>query len=276
MGLDFVVLQRDDDDSPENWPAHELDARRANDPDPIVQAKLREIYENDFSPEGMAASAEFQGWTGMPLPASFIFWIFAPIGILVLWPILLIQDLFRLMRDKRRKIPSFEAWRATLLNRDPPPVVIEFGPNCPPGGRPYPAAIVQWYGFRGRVVQPEYNMLVAWWEQKAGLEMMFFYFNELVPDGPRSEVSFEDLELDDCTIADMAALFEKMEADCVEAFPELAAAADENPHEEAEFGPYPDRGLDDIASPVDLTMIRGAARFFKFWQGRGYAIAPDY
>jgi len=75
----------------------------------------------------------------------------------------------------------------------------------------------------------------------------------------------------------MAALFERMEADCLEAFPELAeAAAEEKPDERRAIGPFPERGLYEDVCLLDLELIRGAAQFFAFWQGRGYAIAPDY
>ncbi len=95
-------------------------------------------------------------------------------------------------------------------------------------------------------------------------------------DGPQSGATYKDLELGEPTIGDMAGLFRDMRADCETTFPELVPPADAAPWDEAPFGPYPDRNLDEAVSPVDLTCIRGAATFFAFWEGRRYKIAPDY
>jgi len=272
MGLDFVVLDREDDDSTENWPGHEVDARRADDPDPVVQEELRKVYSSQFSPAALARSASFQGWAPPRLPGLFGLLIY-PIVAIFYWLSIPIW----LLKDARRRTPSFEAWKAALAAQRPPPVVVKFGPNCPPEGRPQPAAIVQWYGFRGRVVQPEHNVLARWWAAKNEVDLNLIYYGDgRFDDKPRSETPFRDLEINEPTIGDMAALFAKMEADCTETFPEIAAAADESPDVEADMGPYPERGLDEVASPVDLAMIRGAARFFAFWEGRSYPIAADY
>ncbi len=89
MGLDFVVLQRPHDNSVENWPGHELDARRADDPDPLVQDELRKLHHASFSPEGLAASAEFNGWSPPPRPIGIVGYLLWPLGALFIWPIFL-------------------------------------------------------------------------------------------------------------------------------------------------------------------------------------------
>ena len=276
MGLDFVVLERENDDGEANWPGHELDARRADDPDPLVQAELRSIYDSNYSPAAMAASAAFRNWTPAPGLDSFLGVLLYPVRLLLAWPICLLRDWRAKQRDARRVVPDFETWRAEQVSQHPPPVVLGFGPNCPPGGKPDPAAVVQWYGFRGKVIEPENNVLVRWWADRQTVDLLTILYGEGFEDGPRSDKTFEDLELEDQTIGDMAALFAAMLADCEAAFPDIVEAADAAPWTEAEFGPFPDRELMEAASPVDLTCIRGAARFFAFWQGRGYKIAPDF
>lgn len=272
MGLDFVVLDREGEEGLGNWPQNEVDARCADDPDPVVQEALRDLYESRFSPEALARSANFQGWAP-PLPSGLIGALFYPICVILnlLWiPI-------ALAKDARRRTPSFEDWKAALVAEKPSPVVVPFGPNCPPDGKPEISAAVQWYGFRGREVQPEHNMLVRWWAAKNEIDLNRVYHRDSgFDDLPRSETPLNELGSVEPTIGDMAALFAKMEADCAETFPEIAAAADEASLSEARMGPYPERGLANAARPVDLTMIRGAARFFRFWEGRGYMIAPDY
>jgi len=265
MGLDFVVLSREDDDSPENWPGHEVDARRADDPDPIVQEALRRIYDREFPPAAAAPPPE-------PPPPEISEGLLAKVS----------RALFGFPRrkappERRGPPPTFEAWRAELTARTPPPVVVPFGPNCPPEGEPNAPAAVQWYGFRGKVLEPEWNGFTRWWSDKNGLELgVVLYGDGNFEDGPRSAIPIESLDMTSPTIADMAALFEQMAADCAAAAPEIAAAADADQFGGDTMGPYPESGFDDRADPSDLSVIRGAARFFRFWEGRGYAIASDY
>ena len=267
MGLDLVVLQNERPDGTDDWPGHAVDSRRADDYSPEVMEKLRELYDDQFSPAGMAASAEFEEW-GVPSPKI----LFIPF-----YPIYAYQQWQAKRRDAARTVPTFEDWRADLCARDPAPIALQFSPNCPPGGEPDPAAVVQYYGFRGKVVEAWNNLLVRWWAAKNSMDLDIIFYNEKFPDGPQETDDVTEIdELDANSIGDMAALFARIEADCVAAFPELVTAADAKPWQEAEFGPYPEHDLDEIASPVDLTCIRGARRFFEFWEGRGYEIAPDY
>lgn len=331
MGLDFVVLMREDDDSPENWPGHEIDARRADDPRPEVQKKVRAIYDSLYSEAAMAQTASFQGWPTFSRPQSGADWVFVPLGFVLGLPAAYLLCLFGKFQDSRRERPSFEDWRAELISNDPTPVVIMFGPNCPEDAIPEVAAAVQGYGFRGQVVQPGYNALAAWWHNRFNFDLDLVYYGDNgFADGPPTGPYLQD-ELEPHTIGDMANLFQRMADDCARAFPEIAAAADmlferrrrEAAALEAEaaeasdvvtgpehndineaaakieagveatqrdddsedsaddnierpFGPFPDRDLDNAAYADELLDIRGAARFFRFWQGRGYAITPDF
>lgn len=307
MGLDFVVLMREDDDSPDNWPGHEIDARRADDPRPEVQLKLRRIYDSLYSEAAIAQTASFQGWPTLSRPQSGADWVFAPIGFVLGLPATLLFCLFGKFQDSRRETPSFEEWRAEQVSQYPPPVVMMFGPNCPEEAIPEVAAAVQDYGFRGKAVRPEYNSLAGWWQDRFSFDLDAVYYTEDgFADGPPSGPELFD-ELAPSTIGDMATLFTRMADDCAAAFPEIADAADAlfnrraraeaeaaptaDEVEDAEasdavadteddiegpFGPYPDRDLDNAAYADELLDIRGAARFFRFWQGRGYPIAPDF
>ncbi len=277
MGLDFVVLERDDDDDPEQWPGTQLDTRRADDPADFVQAKLRRVYDSRFSPAGLAASAEFSGWPGPPRPPGIVGFFFWPLSLLIVWPALLFHAWREKRRDAARIIPSYDDWRNELLSQDPPQVVIPFGPNCPPGGKPFCPAIVQWYGYRGRVLEPRHNELAAWWAKRNGVDLDVLLYNGEYLDGPPSIERGADIVEDaGATIGDVAVVFRDMARDCEEAFPEIVAAADEQPRGDDAIGPFPDRGLDVQTIPFTLSAIRGAATFFAFWQGRGYKIAADF
>ena len=66
--------------------------------------------------------------------------------------------------------------------------------------------MVQWYGFRGRVVQPEHNVLARWWAAKNKVDLnMIYYSDGRFYDEPRSETPFPDLDINEPTIGDMAA-----------------------------------------------------------------------
>ena len=202
MGLDFVVLQRPDDDSPENWPGHELDSRRADDPAPFVQARLREVYDGEYSPRGMAASAEFDGWMPLSRPQRLAGLIFFPLYLLIFWPLVNWSAWRAKKRDEAREIPTFEAWKAEKMRQGPAPVVIRYGPDCPPDAETTYVAAVQWYGFRGKVVETTENPLVEWWSRKNGVDIDLMYYGEGFEDGPRTPLPASELGgLDDPTIA---------------------------------------------------------------------------
>jgi len=107
MGLDFVVLNRPDDDSQSNWPGHEVDARRADDPSPEVLNALKESYSKQFSPEGIAASAKFRGWPRITKPSGVVGWIFLPLGIVVAYPVRVLRALAAKREDARRRIEKY-------------------------------------------------------------------------------------------------------------------------------------------------------------------------
>ncbi|MGZ0190390.1 MAG: hypothetical protein ACKVH0_20725, partial [Alphaproteobacteria bacterium] len=269
---------------------------------------LNDSGYNNFSPAALADSAEFRGWTPFPAPRSVLQTIIWPVSLL-LWPCRRLRDSKRKQRDEARVVPTFDAWRDELESRDPPPVVIQFGPNCPPDGIPIVEAFVHWYGFRGRAVEPNHNPLVEWWQQETEvfMDMIYYQDDQVFADGPASIKNTEEIhEVEAPTIGDMASLFRQMEADCIAAFPEIAAAAakyklpkppleiapqiegaeEPDPQEDSEdkgnkendigFGPFPERNLEGGAWTIDLVVISGAARFFSFWEGRGYAISSDF
>lgn len=293
MGLDFVVLERDGDDPWQNSPYSQLDARLADDPAPIVRKKLHAIYDAEFRREPAPPAPELEIREGFSLAIisnGFKFLLVC----LLMSPILLVDKLLQFVRPSPvnqseapeeaqeeppplpADPPTFEDWRTTLINQDPPPVILSFGPDCPPEAKPLFCAAVQEFGFRGRLLEPDRNALVDWWGRTTKVDMITLLYGDVFQPGPQSAESFADLRMRSATVGDMAAVCAQMAADCAAAFPELAAAADAAPLEPAEFGPYPDRGLKRVAWAVELTAIRDAARFFKFWEGRGFPIAPDY
>lgn len=276
MGLDLVVLQREYADGTTDWPGKDIDSRRTDDNHPAVLKELHRIYDGNFSPEGMAASAEFKGWQ-WDWPRNFGGVVMMLVA-LPIYPFHFAKQWLAKRRDNARIIPSFEDWRATLTAQTPAPVVLSFGPDCPADGIPEVVAAVQYYGFRGQVVEARHNTLVQWWGQRYGVDMDIIFYGSNFKDGP---VEYDDItgidEIgDDTTIGDMAALFARIEADCIATFAELAAAVAADDYDGEEFGPYPELYLDETADPYDLKMIRGAQRFFAFWEGRGYEIAPDF
>ncbi len=275
MGLDLVVLQRENDDSPENWPGLALDARRADDPSPETQAELRLIYDNRYADEPWARAAEFKGWPPAPKITSVGSLLCFPLMLLIGWPVAWLKARAAKQRDDVRVRPSFEEWRAEQAAMDPPPVVLRVGPNCLPEAIPYIEAAVQWYGYRGKAVQPDLNPLVNWWCVKHDIDLNIALFGEQVEDGPSTLTDPSQFdELAGYTIGDMATMFEGMAADCAAAFPDLAAAADADNDEKC--GPYPEHGIESSIEPFYLLAIRGAARFFRFWEGKGFPIAPDF
>lgn len=306
MGLDFVVLMREGDDSPGNWPGYEIDARRADDPDPVVQERVRELYEDQYSPEALAQSASFQGWPRMIRPTDMAGWIFTTIGFVVLSPLAFGGTLLLKLKDRMRYVPAFEEWIVGLKAQEPPPIAMTFGPNCPVEAKPVLPAMAQSYGFRGRAVQPEINILAGWWASRNAFDLNLLYYGEAQFEDRPTEPGALPEDDGEPTIGEAANLFDAMDRDCTAAFPEVAAAADaviaqeavqpdggidysvfldaitdiqlsESAKENVEkFGPYPDRDFDGVTDVYNLIIIRSAAQFFRFWEGRGYPIASDY
>ena len=69
-----------------------------------------------------------------------------------------VVEKLRMIHASRGEQTHFEDWLSSLLAQDPPPIVIPFGALCR-DAVPGVQAEVQYYGFRGKALEPEINRL---------------------------------------------------------------------------------------------------------------------
>ena len=287
MGLDWHVIPRSGDDSPENHPARVFGGRLMIDDDPGARARHREIYERyvEDAPNDHAYKLEALKRTKPVLwqrPYNFLDFMIQTIA----YP-------FRAATFQRKtaaferalsamqdfEILPFDAWLARERAECPHAVILAHDPEHADPIDVFPSLDWDHFTFQARLLQDKYNPLMEWWGAKYKIEVLpHLYCEEILP-GPYSGLPYEqqaETDYDGIRSGDLVVLLNRAIRDIETAFPEVAEASRSAETAHNELGPFPERGVIWTVDGAMLNSVREAARFLEFWGGHGYPITSSF
>jgi hypothetical protein len=242
MGLDWIVLAKEEDGREVN-PTEVLGVKRLerNTQDPEILSVVQESYEQHLE-QLRRKPLDRPSWLGRILGR----------------------------KAEAPRLPTLDEFVESILERSEiPPVVVPFGPDAR-GAVPEVVAEVQFYGYRGKALEPDCNGISRVAEQQ-GHDLSWLY-----GDFETREEIEEKIGL----LKAMLAEFERAHPESLEsARDELARLRDPSTPEEEKLRleiQSTEGNAESACTSMDLAAVEGAIRWLEFWADKGFKIAADF
>ena len=175
-------------------------------------------------------------------------------------------DALRGIWESQGSDDSFDAFLDAVTTKEPPPIVIPFGPDARTA-MPAVRAEVQYYGYRGKALEPELNRISAAAENEG--EDLGWMWGRL---SSRSEIESRISELERI----LAGHRTQNEVVCSVADEFFSAwqTVDEDQLREFEARFSSDTELGDHV--FEVFSYLGAIAWLQFWSDKGFVIAADF
>ncbi|GAB5406967.1 MAG: hypothetical protein Aurels2KO_51980 [Aureliella sp.] len=177
-----------------------------------------------------------------------------------------VMDELRRIWESGDQTATFDAFVDDVVSRDVPPIVIQYGDGFE-SAIPAVRAEVQYYGFRGKAIEPAGNRVSAFAERN-GHDMSWLYGDLATQSDIESRIALLQRIIDEYRRenAEVTSTAEQ----CYQAWRRRDFAEYEKMKQSFRDDPETEQHVFEVFS------FFGAIDWFRFWVDKGFTIAADY